>query len=348
VDLARLLERAEAALQECGPQVPVQENPGAWLGAVLGALAKTGRDKITFVIPGEIASFGDWAEQLIAESTGKDGHGVVPVVGEPLGEPEMYGRDRVFLHVSLSGAADPADQATRLEALSAAGHPVVRLALRDAYDLGGQFYLWEMATAVAGRCLGVNPFDQPNVEAAKVCAREMMAAYARTGVLPSERPALASGGMAVYGSTAARSVAAALNEFLAEAEPGGYVALQAYVRPDPTADAALLAFRLRQRELHGLASTVGYGPRFLHSTGQLHKGDAGRGLFIQFTADDPQDAPIPYEAGSQASSMSFGVLKAAQALGDWQALLDAGRRVMRCHLGRDVPGGLRYLAERLA
>jgi len=347
VDLTRLLERAEAAVRACGPQVPVTENPGAWLGAVLGAMAHIGRDKVTFVIPRQIASFGDWAEQLIAESTGKDGRGILPVVGEPLGQLEAYGQDRVFVRVYLDGAEGPDEQAARLKALSAAGHPVVHLALRDVYDLGEQFYLWEMATAVAGHCLGVNPFDQPNVEAAKVRAREMMAAYRGSGLLPSKPPTLTGHGIAVYGSTAAQTVAAALKEFLAQAQPGAYVALQAYVRPDPTVDAALLKLRLRIRELYRLATTTGYGPRFLHSTGQLHKGDAGRGLFIQLTADDAQDAPIPDEAASAHSSMSFGVLRAAQALGDWQALLDAGRRVMRFHLGADAVAGLTRLTNSL-
>ncbi len=347
VDLALLLQRAVDAMEECGPQVPVRENPGAWLGVVLAELAKAGRDKLTFVIPPQIASLGDWAEQLIAESTGKDGCGILPVVGEPLGTPDSYGADRAFLHVRLDGSPDPADQVGRLEALSDAGHPVVHLALRDVYDLGGQFYLGEMATAVAGHCLGINPFDQPNVEAAKVRAREMMAAYAHSGELPGEPPAVMGSGMAVYGSTAARTPAAALDDFLSQSRPGDYVALQAYVQPAAAVDAALLNLRLRLRERYSLATTVGYGPRFLHSTGQLHKGDAGHGLFIQFTADDLQDASIPDEAGSRTSCMTFGVLKAAQALGDWKALLDAGRRAMRFHLGRDVPAGLRYLTERL-
>lgn len=347
VDLERLLERAVAAMEECGPRVPVQENPGAWLGAVLGELAKAGRDKVTFVVPPETASLSDWAEQLIAESTGKEGRGILPVVGEPLAAPEQYGEDRVFVHVRLDGSAEPAEQTGRLEALNAAGHPVVHVALRDVYDLGRQFYLWEVATAVAGHCLGINPFDQPNVEAAKVRAREMMAAYARSGALPSEQPTATGDGMAVYGLTAGQTPADALGDFLAQSRPGDYIALQVYVQPAAPLDAALQRLRVRLRERYRLATTVGHGPRFLHSTGQLHKGDAGRGLFIQLTADDSQDAPIPDEAGSPASSMTFGVLKAAQALGDWKALLDAGRRAIRFHLGQDVPGGLRYLTERL-
>jgi hypothetical protein len=304
----------------------------------LGELAKAGRDKVTFVLSPAIASFGDWVEQLIAESTGKEGMGILPVVGEPLGPPEVYGDDRLFIHLRLS-SDDTHDAA--LDALEAAGHPVVRLNLQDRYDLGGQFFLWEMATAVASHLLGVNPFDQPNVEAAKVLARRMVAEYTEKGALPS--------------SESAPLTAEALNGFLSQAQLGdpstgsgrSYIALQAYLQPTAATDAALLRLRTRLRDQFRLATTVGYGPRFLHSTGQLHKGDAGRGLFIQFTAEDLRDAPIPDEAGSPDSSITFGVLKAAQALGDQQALLVAGRRVIRFYLGTDVADGLRRLSEAL-
>jgi hypothetical protein len=218
---------------------------------------------------------------------------------------------------------------------------VVRLNLHDPYDLGGQLFLWETVTAVASHRLGINPFDQPNVEAAKVLARRMVAEYTEKGTLP--------------GIELAPLTAEALNGFLAQAQPGdpstgsgrSYIALQAYLQPTAETDAALAALRIRLRDRFKLATTVGYGPRFLHSTGQLHKGDAGRGLFIQFTADDPRDAPIPDEPGRPDSSITFGVLKAAQALGDRQALLDAGRRVIRFHLETDVAGGLRRLSETL-
>ena len=206
---------------------------------------------------------------------------------------------------------------------------MVRLRLRDLYDLGDQFFLWEMATAVAGSRLGINPFDQPNVEAAKVLARGAIAAYAESGELPQDEPAALT--------------VQSLADFLSHADSGDYISLQAYVHPTASTDAALLALRARLRDQFRLATTVGYGPRFLHSTGQLHKGDAGNGLFIQFTADNQQDVPIPDEAGEPESSMSFGVLKMAQALGDKQALLDGGRRVIRFHLGDDVVGGLKLL-----
>jgi transaldolase/glucose-6-phosphate isomerase len=328
VDLETLLHRALTAACNCEScNCPIAgDNNGARLGAVLGELAKAGRDKMTLVTSPAFASFGDWVEQLIAESTGKEGKGILPVVGEPVGAPDVYGDDRFFVYLRVAG--DDAHDAP-VQALEDAGHPVVHLHLDDLYDLGGQFFLWEMATAVAGSRLGINPFDQPNVEAAKVLARDMVAEYREKGVLPEVESAPLS--------------AEALDRFLAQAQPGDYIALQAYVQPTAGADAALAALRVRLRDRARLATTVGYGPRFLHSTGQLHKGDGGNGLFIQFTADDPRGAPIPDEAGAPDSSITFGVLKAAQALGDRQALLDAGRRVIRFHLGDDVIGGLTQL-----
>lgn len=331
VDVPCLLDRALAMTSSCESCVAVGDNSGAWLGAILGELAKAGRDKVTFAISPAIASFGDWVEQLIAESTGKEGTGILPIVREPLGPPDVYGDDRLFVYLRLNGN-DTHDAA--IQALEDAGHPVVRLNLHDPYDLGGQFFLWEMATAVAGYRLGINPFNQPNVEAAKMLARQMVAEYTEKGALPS--------------GESAPLTAEALNEFLSQAQPGDYITLQAYLQPTAETDAALLALRTHLRDQFRLATTVGYGPRFLHSTGQLHKGDAGRGLFIQLTADDPQDVPIPDEAGSPDSTMTFGALKMAQALGDRQALLDAGRRVIRFHLGTDVIGGLKRLMEALA
>lgn len=327
VDLRLLLEHAGEMAAECRKG---DGNPGLILGAILGTLAQNGRDKVTFAISPAIAGFGDWVEQLIAESTGKEGKGILPVVGEPLGGPEVYGDDRLFVHLKL---ADDATHDAALQALAAAGHPVVRLALRDLYDLGGQFFLWEFATAVVGHLLGINPFDQPNVEAAKALARQMVADYKETGALPAVE--------------SAPLAAAVLDGFLAQGRPGDYIALQAYLQPTPETDVALAMLRLRLRARYRLATTVGYGPRFLHSTGQLHKGDAGNGLFVQFTADDAQDVPIPDEAAVTQSSITFGVLKAAQALGDRQALLDAGRRVIRFHLGSDAVMGLERLAAPL-
>ena len=220
------------------------------------------------------------------------------------------------------------------------GNPVVRIEAREPYDLGGEMFRWMMATAVAGHILAINRFDQPNVESAKVLARKMVAEYQEQGSLPELQPTLQEHRITVYGSGEAKTAAEALEEFLSRARPGDYVALQAYVKPSEEATSSLQGLRLRLRARLWLATTVGYGPRFLHSTGQLHKGDAGNGLFVQFTADDERDAPIPDEARSAASSLTFGVLKEAQALGDRPALLDAGRRVIRFHLDEDVGGGL--------
>jgi len=351
VDLPLLLARAGRMMSACGAEVPAGQNPAAQLGAMMGELAHLGRDKLTFVVSRAIASFGDWLEQLIAESTGKEGTGILPVVGEPLAGPELYGQDRVFVRLSLDASPDDQADEARLQALEEAGHPVVRMRLADSYDLGGQFFLWELATAVAGHILGINPFDQPNVEAAKVLARHMVAEYKARGSLPDESPALTDQGVAVYGRPPAGPTPVNLRDvwmsFLGMAQPGDYLALQAYLAPTPATDAALSELRLRLRQRSRLATTVGYGPRFLHSTGQLHKGDAGHGLFVQITADAARDVPIPDEAGKPESSITFGVLEMAQALGDRQALLNAGRRVLRFHL-KDALAGLHSLSEALA
>ncbi len=330
VDVATLLARAQtAACNADGCNCPVNgDNLSGRLGAIMGELANAGRDKVTIVPSPSIAGFGDWVEQLIAESTGKEGKGILPVVGEPLGTPDKYGRDRLFVYLRLVG--DAAYDA-QFEQLAAAGHPVVTLHLQDKYDLGGQLFLWEMATAVAGYRLGIQPFDQPNVEAAKVLARQMVAEYMEKGELPA--------------GEFAPVTAVVLREFLAQSQPGDYITIQAYIQPTPKTDAALLALRTHLRDTYHLATTASYGPRFLHSTGQLHKGDGGNGLFIQFASDPAQDTPIPDEAGKPAATMTFGVLKMAQALGDAQALLDAHRRVIRFHLDRDTVGALRNLSN---
>jgi len=330
VDVPRLLDSALTAASGCESCVVAGENLGGKLGTILGQLARVGRDKVTFVASQEIAPFGDWVEQLIAESTGKSGTGILPLVGEPLGPPEVYGADRLFVYLRL-GADESYDPA--LSKLEAVGHPVVKLNLHHIYDLGEQIFLWEMAVAVAGHQLGIHPFNQPDVEAAKVQARRMIAEYQERGRLPEME--------------SAPITPEALSDFLAQAQTGrrprDYIALQAYVQPTQATTAALQALRVQLRDRYRLATTVGYGPRFLHSTGQLHKGDAGNGLFIQFTSDSPRDAPIPDEAGSSQSFITFGILKMAQALGDRRALEDAGRRVITFHLGEDVVGGLKSL-----
>jgi glucose-6-phosphate isomerase len=355
VDVPNLLDRASKMAEACKPSGTTAENPALRLGTVLAELAKEGRDKATFVITSAIGNLGDWIEQLIAESLGKEMRGILPVAGEPLGLPEVYGEDRFFVYIRLDEKPED-DQDNLVRLYEEAGFPVVRLHLQDRYDLGAQFFLWELAVAVAGHRLGINPFDQPNVEAAKVLAREMMKRYAESGSLPREDPTLVDEGAAVYtavpegtagGMPAVSSAGEALSAFVGQGKPGDYVAFQAYLRHHAEIEAGLRSLAARLRDKTKLATTRGYGPRYLHSTGQLHKGDAGRGLFIQFTADDAQDVPIPDEAGSPKSSVSFGVLKAAQAMGDRQALLDAGRRVIRFHLGVQDIVALNHLNETL-
>lgn len=332
VNLTELLERASAMaangmLCDCNT---INENHAARLGAIMGKLAVEGRDKLTLVTSLALSSFGDWAEQLVAESLGKEGRGIVPIVGEPLAEAAAYGNDRLFVHMRLQG--DRSYDAA-VGALAAAGHPVVTLHLKDLYDIGGQFMLWELATAVAGYFLRVNPFDQPNVEEAKVKAREVVARYSAEGSLPT--------------GDLAPSSAEALRQFLRQVRAGDYVAFQAYVPPTAATDKALLRLRERVRGMTGAATTVGYGPRFLHSTGQLHKGDRGNGLFVQFVSDAVTDVAIPDQAGAAESGISFDVLKKAQALGDAGALRDAGRRVLTLDVGEDAGAAIARLADEL-
>lgn len=332
VDIERLLARAQAMARGCGPDMPVADNPGAWLGAILGEMARAGRDKVTFIISPPLEPFGGWVEQLIAESTGKEGRGIVPVVGERLGSAPVYAEDRLFVYLKLEGDDTHDVGATALED---SGQPVVRLTLRDVYDLGGQFFLWELAVAVAGARLEIQPFDQPNVESAKVVARRMVDAYISSGSLPDQTPALQADGLRIYGDIHADDLTGALRSFFAQGAVGDYIALQAYITPGPEADSRLATLQTRLRDRYRLATTVGYGPRFLHSTGQLHKGDRGNGLFLQFTNADEADTAIPDKAGESASAMSFGILKLAQALGDAEALRENHRRVMRIDLGAD-------------
>lgn len=346
VDIRELLERARTGAEICRQPVSPDDasNPGALLGLTIAELALAGRDKLTLLLSPAIDSFGDWLEQLVAESTGKQGRGMLPVVREPLGSPDDYQNDRLFVHLRLENdiAFDEP-----LRELAAAGHPLVTVNLTGSYDLGAQFFIWEFATAVAGYRLGINPFDQPDVEAAKRLARQMTASYRETGSLPVAAPAIEDGGVEVFSDLDGSSAGELINRFLDRAQPGAYVSLQAYLPPSPGLDAALLALRNAVRRRTTLATTSGYGPRYLHSTGQLHKGDAGRGLFIQFTAEDLTDLPIPDQAGAEASSISFGVLKDAQAFGDAQALKDAGRQVIRFHFKGDPAVGMAELIRAL-
>ncbi len=337
IDSYRLLERARDVASLCSPDRPVQQNPAAIFGAALGTLARLGRDKLTFIVPPDLHSFSDWAEQLIAESTGKDGKGILPVVGEVPGNPEIHAQDRVFVHIYRESDLQQLEPLLkrRLSALEASGHPIIHIGLRDLYDIGGQFLLWEMATAIAGNILQINPFDQPNVEAAKVCAREIVSAYKSTGSLPAQIPALETEQFALFSQYPASSFREALMSFLAQANDSDYIAVQAYLQPLTSTTAALHRLQSTLREKTHLATTIGYGPRFLHSTGQLHKGDRGNGLFILLTSSHERDIPIPDEISGPNSSMTFGVFILAQALGDQIALADAGRRLLRIHLHQD-------------
>ena len=322
MDLLKLLDRADCMREGCASCVPAHENPGAWLGVTMGVLAQHGRDKLTLVTSPSIGSFGLWVEQLIAESTGKEGKGIVPVADEPLAAPDRYGADRLFVYLRLEGDDNAATDAA-IEEIQSSGQPVVRLDLRDKYDMGAEFYRWEMATAIAGAVLGINPFDQPNVQAAKDMTEGVLAQFESRGKLPE---------MAASGS---------LQGLLADAKPGDYLAIMAYVRQTPEVDRALASLRGKVMERHGIATTLGYGPRFLHSTGQLHKGGPSSGLFLQLTADFGPDVSIPSQA------FTFGVLADAQALGDMQALQAAQRRASRVHLGSDPSTGILALAREL-
>jgi transaldolase/glucose-6-phosphate isomerase len=356
VDVTALLERAECMVDACGACVPAKENPGMVLGATLAEAARRGCDKITFVISRGIETFADWVEQLIAESTGKEGRGLLPVAGEPLGAPGVYGNDRIFVQLKLETETDDSVE-QGLQALEAAGHPVVRIGLRDKLDLGQEFFRWEVATATAGALLGIDPFDQPNVQESKDNTNRLLQQFLAQGNLDEEAPALASDGLRLFLSPVVRagiekaqaalvgglgSVERYLAAFFALAGPGDYVALMAYLEPSAEHTAALEDVRLRLRNSLRLATTLGYGPRFLHSTGQLHKGGPNNGLFIQITADDAQDLPIPGEP------YGFSVLKQAQALGDLSALESKQRGVVRLHLGKDVDAQLARLEKLVA
>lgn len=308
VDLDSLLERTDAMVARSTDKVPLRENPGVVLGAALGALAKAGRDKVTLLLSPRLQALGSWVEQLLAESTGKEGRGLIPVDGEPPAGPAVYGQDRFFVAVTLDGEADLDGH---LRELQATGHPVFRITLKDPFDLGAEFFRWEVATATAGALLEVNPFDEPNVQEAKDNTAKLLRA-SRPGAPRADRTP--------------DSEQDALAAHVAQAKPGDYLALLAYLPPSAEVSVQLQALRILIRERLKIATTVGYGPRYLHSTGQLHKGGPGTGLFMLITGDDREDLAIPGEP------YSFGALKNAQALGDLEALKGRGRRVIRLHV----------------
>ncbi len=339
VDLERLLDGVRAMAMLCGPDVPADENPALRLGAMMGEAALRGRDKLTLVFEAPLAPLGAWVEQLVAESTGKEGTGILPVDLEALGAPAVYGDDRLFVAARLTGGAD-AGVAGALDALREAGQPVCAHEMGDVRDLGGELLRWEIAVAVAGHVLGIDAFDQPNVQESKDITKALLAAYAETGELPAEPPA--EDGRRIVYPVGDEDLPAALRELFTQAAAGDYVAVQAYVAPGQAVWEQLQAVRLRLRDGLHVATTLGYGPRYLHSTGQLHKGGPNKGLFLQLLGHDPGDVEIP------GQPYSFGVLKRAQARGDLTALRAHGCRALRVCLGDDVPAGLARLAELVA
>ena len=322
MDITKQLDRADIMARACGPDNPVRENPSARLGVAMAQLAIQGRDKLTLVASPSIASFGPWVEQLLAESTGKEGKGIIPVVGEPLLSLGDYGDDRQFVYLRLEGD-DNGETDSFAQTIAGSHHPIISIDLQDRYDLGTEFYRWEFATAIAGAVLGIHPFNQPDVQAAKDMTDAMLAQIQQTGRLPNPQSEMSP------------------EALLADAQPGSYVAILAYCQQAPEVDSKLSALRKGIAQRHRVATTVGYGPRYLHSTGQLHKGGPPSGLFLLLTTDNEPDVPIP------GRPYTFGQLAQAQAMGDRQALQEAGRPVAWLHLGNDVIGGIDRLAARI-
>jgi transaldolase / glucose-6-phosphate isomerase len=353
LDTRKFLERTKEMVEACKPSIPVEQNPGVMLGLIMGTAAKLGRDKITLITSPGIADLGAWLEQLIAESTGKLGKGIIPVDREALGAPEVYGdsrnNDRIFAYLRLETAPDPAQDA-KVAAIEKAGQPVVRIEVSDIYSLGQEFFRWEIATAVAGSILGINAFNQPDVEASKIVTKQLTSEYESKGSLPPEKPLLEEAGFKLFtddknardlsqavGSD--RSLKSYLRAHLARLGAGDYFALLGYVEMNAAHEALLQDLRMTVRDRKRVATCLGFGPRFLHSTGQAYKGGPNSGVFLQITSDDAQDLPVP------GQKYTFGVVKAAQARGDFQVLADRKRRALRVHLGSDVKAGLTKLTE---
>jgi transaldolase / glucose-6-phosphate isomerase len=349
LDLSKFLQRTNEMVQACKPEVPADQNPGAVLGAILGTLGNLGRNKVTIITSSGIHDLGAWLEQLIAESTGKIGKGLVPVDREALGPPEVYGTDRVFVHLRLADEPDTA-QTQKLNALRNAGHPVVEIELADTYDLGQEFFRWEIATAVAGSILKINPFNQPDVEASKIVTRQLTEAYEKSGKLPEESPIFDDGSIKLFTDerNAAnlnklagtdRSLTGFLRAHLSQFNPGDYMALLGFIEMNGAHEKSLQAMRHAVRDRKHVATCLGFGPRFLHSTGQAYKGGPNTGVFLQITCDDAKDLPVP------GQKYTFGTVKAAQARGDFQVLADRKRRALRVHLPKDVEAGLENLSR---
>lgn len=347
-DVGAFLQDAGAMAHACGPQAEPAQNPGVSLGITIGVLANAGRDKLTLIASPSIASFGAWIEQLVAESTGKDGRGIIPIADEPLGDPSVYGADRLFVYLRDTLHPEPA-QDRDVDALEAAGHPVVRIAVASPRRLAQEFFRFEMATAVAGAILGINPFDQPDVEASKIATRAMTEAFEKTGILPAEPPVFDADGIALHTDAAnaeslrtlgaGSSLQSWFRAHFARRAAGDYVALLAYLDATEARLQALHTMRATIRDRTQLATCLQFGPRFLHSTGQAYKGGPNSGLFVQLTAEPAADVTIPGRAAT------FGVIEAAQAAGDFGVLAERGRRVLRAHIAGGTDAGIAVIAE---
>ncbi|MFO7445833.1 MAG: hypothetical protein R6W90_05670 [Ignavibacteriaceae bacterium] len=340
VDLKKLLTIAEELENESAANVKAEKNTGVILGAVIGELSLAGKDKLTVIASPSVSAFPVWVEQLIAESTGKEGKGILPVVDEKTGSPNVYSNDRVFVYLRVN-SDETSELDKKIEALEKAGHPVIYITLRDKYDLGHEFYRWEMATALSGVVLGINPFDQPNVQLAKTLANEGISGYLETGKLPSAESVLAEDNISLFGNLPALHINEVLPKFLSFAGEGAYAAIMGFIPYSVDTDLALDELRVKIRDKYKIAVTVGYGPRFLHSTGQLHKGDGNKGLFIQLTSDTSNDIPVP------GKGYTFGVLISAQAQGDLKALQNTGRKVIRLDLNGKPAEGIKKLSNSL-
>jgi glucose-6-phosphate isomerase len=343
VDTKKFLDRTQEMVRACGPSAPVGENPGAVLGIILGMAARSRRDKVTIITSPDLSDLGAWLEQLLAESTGKVGKGIIPVDREELAAPEVYGNDRVFAYIHTQHATEVAQDA-KVKALEEAGQAVLRISMADSYDLGAEFFRWEIATAVAGSIIGINAFNQPDVEASKTATRNLTSAYEKTGSLPAEKPVVEDGGVMLFtdeNNAAAlrqaagrdKSLAGYLKAHLGRLGAGDYFAMLGFIQMNAEHQRKLQAIRHAVRDKKHVATCLGFGPRFLHSTGQAYKGGQNSGVFLQMTCDDTLELPVPQQ------KYTFGVVKAAQARGDFQVLAERGRRALRVHL-HDVDAGL--------
>jgi transaldolase/glucose-6-phosphate isomerase len=342
LDVASFLDRTEEMVHACAASVPVEQNPGVVLGAILGTAAKSGRDKVTIIASPAIADLGAWLEQLLAESTGKQGKGIIPVDREHLAAPAIYGNDRIFAYMRFTPAPDSVQDA-KVSALEAAGQPVIRVSMSDTHDLGQEFFRWEIATAVAGSIIGINAFNQPDVEASKIETRKLTTEYEKVGSLPAEKPIFEANGIQLFtdpknaAALSGKSLAEYLRTHLARIGAGDYFAVLGFVEMNHKHEAQLQEIRHAVRDAKKVATCLGFGPRFLHSTGQAYKGGPNSGVFLQITCDDANDVQVP------GAKYTFGVVKAAQARGDFQVLADRGRRALRVHLGKNVSVGLSSL-----